>query len=248
MTEKPENEAIPKTRLTDQTDAQLRLLAISARASTMVHELMQPLCAAVNYLRGGARKLEQEDCAPETIDIFKRSEALVMRAADIVRGMRAFVLDGAVRGRPTRLADILEAARSQLSAEQRLSGDVTVALARDAELVNVDPLQIELVLSNLLANAMEAAPPGATADVRIHSRRLDDFVVVTISDAGSGLTDQVHENLFEPLFTTKTSGSGLGLPICKVIVEAHGGQLWAAQPSLSGATFYMTLPAAVDRP
>jgi signal transduction histidine kinase len=69
------------------------------------------------------------------------------------------------------------------------------------------------------------------------------LVIITIRDEGIGLTPESHARLFVPLFTTKATGSGLGLPLCKVVVEAHGGQLWADEPGPGGATFHMTLPA-----
>jgi two-component system sensor kinase FixL len=226
-----------------ESDAQLRLLAVSAMTSTLLHELMQPLSAALNYLGVASRRLQRDD-RDTGLDALGRSEASVRKATDIIRGMRAFVLDGAVRSRPLKLAEAVDKVREEMEAERRCAIDVAFVAGRNAETVVVDPLLIGLVLANLLVNAAEAVPQGSQARVRIGSSRLGDAVIVTISDEGPGLSTGVHANLFEALYTTKRAGAGLGLPLCKVIVEAHGGQLWAAGPGAIGATFFMTLPAA----
>jgi two-component system, LuxR family, sensor kinase FixL len=229
------------------SEAQLRLFALSATASAIMHELMQPLCAASNYLCTSVVQLNDQDCSPEAIEGVERSAILVARAVDIIRGMRTFVIDGSARGRAVCLEEVVESVRSQFVGENRRPVEMTLSFGPDANMVVADELHIELAIRNLLANAIEIAGPLSTARIAIRSHRVGDQVVLSISDSGPGMTAEVHEKLFDPFFTTRDSGTGLGLAISKVIVEAHGGHIWAGSPSPSGATFYIALPAA-DRP
>jgi signal transduction histidine kinase len=223
-------------------EPQMRLLAISAVAPVVVHELAQPLAAALNHLAVASRRLEGGNSAAVR-EAVRLAEATVTRAANIVRRMRAFMIEGAVDARPVNLGEAVRRVRTQICGERNCDLDLRVAVDRDADFVCADRLLIDLVLSNLLVNAAEAAPPGTPARVAIAAARLGDLVRITVSDTGRGLTAETRRRLFEPLFTTKPGGSGVGLALCKVIVEAHGGQLWAAEPGPGGATFHMTLPA-----
>lgn len=221
----------------------LRLLAVSAMTPVLIHELAQPLGAALNHLALASRRLEGAEIPAGAAQALDRSRAAVERAAELVRRMGGFVLEGAIRARPLDLGRLVRSARSSLTAEQICRLDVTVDLGRGADRVSGDDLLIELVLRNLLVNAIEAVPAGGQAKVRVGSSRFRDSIILTIGDDGTGLTEEAHARLFEPMHTTKRGGAGLGLPLCKVIAEAHGGQLWAAEPGTGGATFYLTLPA-----
>lgn len=221
---------------------QMRLLAISAIAPVVVHELAQPLAAALNHLAVASRRLDGGNSAAAR-EAVRLAEATVTRAANIVRRMRAFMVEGAVDARPVNLGEAARRVRTQVCGERNCDVDLRVAVDRDADFVCADRLLIELVLANLLVNAAEAARPGAPVRVAIGAARVGDIVRITVTDAGRGLTAETHKRLFEPLFTTKPCGSGVGLALCKIIVEAHGGQLWAAEPGAGGATFHMTLPA-----
>ena len=114
----------------------------------------------------------------------------------------------------------------------------------NARFVIAERIQIEQVLSNILENACEAVSGRDIRRITILAVSLGGEILVQIRDSGPGLSDHALEHLFEPLFTTKESGVGLGMPICKAIVDAHGGNLWADRPAEGGAMLSLTLPAA----
>ncbi len=107
-----------------------------------------------------------------------------------------------------------------------------------------DPLQLEQVVTNLARNALEAAQHRPKPWLRMVTRVSEEEVLVEIADNGEGLDEAMLSNLFEPFRTTKTTGTGLGLPICRTIVEAHGGRLWAENRVEGGAVFCFALPRA----
>ncbi len=111
-----------------------------------------------------------------------------------------------------------------------------------AEMIEVDPILFPLVLSNLMINAVEAVPKDQVAKVSCVSQRLNDTIIVEFTDEGPGISPEDFPNLFVPTFTTKPHGSGLGLPLCKLIVEAHGGDFTVGAPTPLGTCFFVTIP------
>jgi two-component system, LuxR family, sensor kinase FixL len=110
--------------------------------------------------------------------------------------------------------------------------------------VTADPVQIQQVLLNLLRNAVEAVQGGKRREIEIASARVDDEAEIRVSDTGPGLAAEVRERLFEPFVTTKEQGMGVGLSICRGIVERHGGRVWAEDRDGGGTTFRVRLPLA----
>ena len=222
--------------------ADLRLMAMTAMASTLAHELVQPLTAAINFLQASARRLRKDEAALESIELVDRSTKQIVKAIDLIRRMRGFALEGKVRGQRESLRQMIERVKADLVVQDRLAGELEVALNADAAYVLVDRIQIELVLTNLIVNAIESGPGQGEGRIEITSRLHDGQVEVSVRDFGEGITADEYVRLFDPLFTTKPHGTGLGLPICRAIVEAHGGRLWADSPNPSGAVFHFTLP------
>ena len=242
-----------------RTEAQLRLqqdsLSRLARlgsmgelAAAVAHELNQPLMAAGTYAR-----LVNEAMSAAPVDVAtaaetaKKAVAQVERAADVVRHLRALVrLDRSNRA-PCRFERIvqetIELCRPDLD---RAHVSVRTVVPADLPPVVVDLLQIEQILINLLRNAIEAiADGGATrGEIQIDAKVLDaDFIEVRVTDNGPGFPAQLLENAFLPLSSSKAEGLGIGLSLCRSIVEAHGGKLWI-DGSVRGATVHFTLPVA----
>src|SRR5690606_19894217 len=120
-----------------------------------------------------------------------------------------------------------------------------IDVASDVPLMAYDPIQIQQVLINLIRNGMEAMDAVTTNRVlRLRAHKEDDVVRVEISDNGPGI--ELPARMFEPFFTTKEHGMGIGLAICRSIVESHGGQLWAENNEPHGATFTFALPIATN--
>jgi two-component system sensor kinase FixL len=227
-----------------ELDAQLRFGAVSAVTSTMLHEVMQPLTTAMNYLGPLARRLEQEGHDHDLAQAAECSANAVRKAVDLIRRMRSFVTKGLVETEPASLRAMVERVCADLGLPAERALDLSTEFGPGAELVDVDPILFELVLTNLLTNAAEAVPLGERVRVCVVSRKLENAVMIEVTDTGPGVTAEVHPNLFQLTFTTKEDGSGLGLPLCKLIVEAHGGELFAGAPTPLGTTFFITVPAA----
>lgn len=221
-----------------------RLNAMGAMASTLAHELNQPLAAITNYLEA-CRYLTRSRGDPDhsILDALDRARVQALRAGDIIRKIRSFTVTGDVA--KVRL-DLDGVIRSACTAVRQLKVAAGVRIDCDFDPVPVcligDSLQIEQVMSNLIRNGVEATVGCARREVVVTSRLEAEEVCIRIADSGPGLSEAMLENLFEPFRTTKESGTGLGLPICRTIVEAHGGRLWAENGADGGAVFSVTLP------
>ena len=166
-----------------------------------------------------------------------------MKAGEIVRRMRNFIVSGKICGRREDLGEMIERAVEALARADGADVEIEYGFGPNARFVIAEQIQIEQVLSNMLRNACEAVSGRDTRRITILALRVGGEILVQVRDSGPGLTDHALEHLFEPLFTTKAGGVGLGMPICKAIVDAHGGRLWADTPAEGGAMLSLTLPA-----
>jgi len=229
-----------------------RLSAMGTMASTLAHELNQPLTAIANYLEA-ARDLIGEP-ADETGALVREavseSAKEALRAGAIVRRLREFVTRGETDKQPEHLPELIEeAARLALVGARERNIRAFYDLDPAADLVVIDRVQIQQVLVNLLRNAVEALADAPARDIRIAAAPVDDSMVrVTVSDSGPGLAPEVAEHLFEAFTTTKRDGMGLGLSICRTIIEAHGGRIWYQPAPGGGTTFHFTLIAGKEEP
>jgi two-component system, LuxR family, sensor kinase FixL len=220
-----------------------RLSAMGTMASTLAHELNQPIAAVANYVEGSIDLLEsdREGHAEMVREALKDAASEAFRAGHIVRRLRAFVTRGEVEKRVEPLAPLIEEACALgLAGAAERGVDCRQAVAADAGPVLVDRIQIQQVLVNLLRNAMEAMPSGGALEIRAKAENGHAHLVV--ADNGPGLSAEVRDRLFEAFTSTKREGMGLGLSICRTIVEAHGGRIWAAPRDGGGTEFHFTLP------
>ncbi|MEG3123380.1 PAS domain-containing sensor histidine kinase [Sphingomonas sp. GB1N7] len=222
-----------------------RLSAMGTMASTLAHELNQPLTAIANYVET-ARDMLAETESPElavirdALDLAARQS---LRAGDIVRRLREFVARGEVGRAPEMLdAVVTEAAALGLIGAREAGVRVVMALDPDPHLVLIDRVQIEQVLVNLIRNALQAMQDRPTRELTISTvHEAPGCVQVTVADTGSGIGADMADRLFQAFATTKDEGMGLGLSICRTIVEAHGGRIWATPSPGGGAAFHFTL-------
>jgi two-component system sensor kinase FixL len=225
-----------------------RLTAMGEMASALAHELNQPLSAIANYLRGSRRLLEKGDPAdlPRLAEALDRAGDQAIRAGDVIRRLRDFIGRGETERRIESISKLVEEASAlALVGVKQLGVRVTMQFDPSADLVLADRVQIQQVVINLIRNAVDAMRGAELADLRVQAAaRGDGFTVVSVSDTGSGLSEEVKSRLFEPFMTTKKEGMGVGLSICRTIVEAHGGAIWASNNQGPGATFAFTLPLA----
>jgi two-component system sensor kinase FixL len=224
-----------------------RVSAMGTMASSLAHELNQPLTAIANYVEAARDLLgdplpENVDTAREALDDAARES---VRAGQIVRGLREFIGRGETERRVESLPRLIGEANALALIGAREQGiEVDVSLDPRAEKVFAAGVQVQQVLVNLIRNAVEAMAASRTRQLVIRTKRNSrEMVQVSVSDSGQGLDAAILERLFEPFVSTKGSGMGLGLSICRTIIESQGGTIWA-EPATDGVTFNFTLPSA----
>jgi two-component system sensor kinase FixL len=166
-----------------------------------------------------------------------------VRAGQIVRRLRDFISRGETERRIESLRKLVtEASALALVGTGEHGLEVQVKLDQQADAVLVDRIQIQQVLLNLIRNAIEAMQQSRVRRLLIASAREPGGLVrITVADSGPGLDPQVAWRLFEPFLSTKATGMGLGLSICRTIVEGHGGRIWAEPSKLGGTAFHFTV-------
>lgn len=223
-----------------------RLNTMGEMAAALAHELGQPLAATLNYLHGCQLRLMGGDYDRELFDS-AISQAIyhAEQAGGIVRHVRQFVRKHEPESVLVSLNGLIEQMLSFLEFERRQSRTTwRLDLASELPSVMVDPLEIKQVMVNLLKNAFEAMadlPPEARI-IDIGTSREGGFVEVTVSDRGPGISKTKLTQIFNPFYTTKPNGMGLGLAVCRSIVESHGGRLTVTRNVHGGAGFAFTLP------
>lgn len=225
-----------------------RVSSMGSLASAIAHELNQPLTAVANYVEAARDLLADPDA--ETIAMVREalSEAAEqsVRAGQIVRRLRDFIAYGETERRIESLPRLINEANAlALVGSGEHAIDVQVRLDPRAGRVLVDRIQIQQVLLNLIRNAIEAMVDSPVRRLRIETRRDEDgFIRLTVADTGGGIGESVAAQLFHPFISTKGTGMGLGLSICRTIVDAHGGRIWAEPVPSGGTAFHFTLPDA----
>ena len=222
-----------------------RVTAMGTLATSIAHELNQPLTAIANYVETSRDLLADPD--PETIEMVREAlaecAAQSVRAGQIVRRLRDFISRGESERRIESLGRVVnEASALALVGAGERGVEVEVRLDPSADSVLVDRIQVQQVILNLVRNAIEAMAESPVRRLLIRSRRAQaGQVEVVIEDSGPGLATEVAERLFEPFLSTKSEGMGLGLSICHTIVQGHGGRIWAEPSTLGGTAFHFTL-------
>jgi signal transduction histidine kinase len=219
-------------------------------SASLSHELRQPITAAIldtkTCLRWLTRDQPNLEAAREaTLRAMKDST----RASEIINRLRSFYKKDAPPERESvdvneLIGELLVLLRSEA---HRYSIHMCTDLAPDLPNATADRIQIQQVLMNLMLNSIEAMKE-TSGELTIKSERGDDGqLLISVRDTGVGLPAENADQIFNTFFTTKPQGSGMGLPICRSIVESHGGRLWANKNSRRGATFQFTLPAEVTK-
>ena len=229
-----------------------RLITMGEMASTLAHELNQPLAAIANYSAGCVNRLQSGEYRREDIlTAMQKASAQAERAGKIIRRVREFVKKSEPRRHPVDLVGIVEDAIGFVEIDARRHGaQVHSQVPADLPPVFADAVMIEQVVLNLVKNAIEAMRdmPADERIVTVSARRDGAAQVeVEVADRGPGLSDEARERLFTPFYTTKAEGMGMGLNICRSIVEFHEGRLWVDANPAGGCIFRFTLPLEIPR-
>jgi two-component system C4-dicarboxylate transport sensor histidine kinase DctB len=226
----------------EQTLAQSsKLAALGEMSAAVSHELNQPLAAMKTYL-AGARLLLKRNRPDEAVSSFQRIDDLIERMGAITKQLKSYARHGSKTFEPVNMGDALASALSLMEPQLRQRQvKITRALPTEPVLVMGDRVRIEQVMVNLLRNALDATRNTRDAEIEILLAK-GETAMLTVRDNGQGIEDL--ENLFEPFYTTKQPGDGvgLGLAISSGIVNDLGGRLTARNAASGGAVFEMQLP------
>lgn len=225
-----------------------RMSEIGQMATTLAHELNQPLAAVANYINGSRRLLDVAEPAeklPAVRQALAAAAQQAIHAGQIIRRMRSFVARGDTDKRIEELDELVQGAAELVSlpAKQRRV-EVRLDLQPRGQRVLADRTQVQQVLVNLMHNAIEAMEESERRSLTVTARPVEgEMVEIAVADTGPGIPPEIAADLFKPFNTTKRSGMGVGLSVCRTIVEAHGGRIQAEPNPGGGTVFRFTLPA-----
>jgi two-component system sensor kinase FixL len=225
-----------------------RLAAMGGMAAGLAHELNQPLSANATYLRVAQRLLRMPShqrpvSVEETLD---RAAEQIMRAGRIISSLRGLAAHGEPDKLVLSLHDLIRKTHEFIAgALKETNVKMILLLNAEKDVILADGIQIQQVLTNLVSNAKESMCASDRRVLTISTSLVEkDMIQVDVADTGPGLPDEIKGRLFEPALTTKDKGMGVGLPMSRMIVEAHYGKIWARPEVETGATFSFTLPLA----
>jgi signal transduction histidine kinase len=251
-------EALARER-EEQLGRTARLIAVGEMASTFAHELNQPLGAIANYNNAAIRLLKSRSAAPDAppqagsaddralLEIMEKASGQALRAGEVVQRIREFVRRQAPELRAERPEEMV--AEAVAAAEGELLGgapEISVEVPPGLPNVAADRSMIAKVMVNLARNAVDAMAdlPGREQRLVLRAAAREGRVEFQFADRGRGVPPDLEQKLFQPFLSSKAGGLGLGLAICRSIVEYHRGELWFTRNPEGGTTFHFTLPVA----
>ena len=228
-----------------------RLSTLGEMAASLAHELNQPLTAIATYTQACQRLIESGQSDDEEIlATLKKCTSQAQRAGEVIRRLRQFVKKKEVGRQEISCDDMIHDVAALAEVDARDNGiPLTIDVAEGLPNITVDAVQIQQVILNLIRNGIDSMINTDHVDEGISvsvSHSENDQVKVAVTDHGNGITKEVEERIFQPFFTTKRSGMGLGLAISRSIIESHGGVLGFTKNPSGGTTFYFTLPVTVE--
>jgi C4-dicarboxylate-specific signal transduction histidine kinase len=238
----------------EQTSAELahagRVSMLGQLSASIAHEVNQPLTAIINYGKSSKRFLARAEPDLASVDsCVDKMVSNATRAAYVVGRVRLLAKKASAAAEPIALAELFDDAMALIEREAR-ANDVSVKRSGLQALppVFADRVQVQQVLMNLLMNGIQAMRDvtGRARELCIHTDVTpDDMVSISVRDCGTGFPTANQDQIFEPFFTTKSDGMGMGLSICRSIVEVQGGRITAANNHDVGATVSFTLPTQI---
>lgn len=234
-------------RQQERLDHTTRLISMGEMASSLAHELNQPLAAIANYAMGCVKRLQDDEFdRKEMLEAMQKANLQAERAGKIIRRMREFVRKSEPHREAVKLHEIVEETLGLAEIDARKLGiAIRCEVSADLPPVFADRIMIEQVLLNLIRNGIEAMAdtPREQRTLSVTAHAVEPGrIEVEICDHGIGFDAADAERMFSPFFTTKTQGLGMGLNICRSIIEFHRGRLWAQPMPGGGSLFAFSLP------
>jgi PAS domain S-box-containing protein len=224
-----------------------RLITMGEMASSLAHELNQPLSAIANYCAGCVKRMQAGNYKlDDLLAAMQKASDQAERAGKIIRRMRDMVKKGDPNRQPIALEELVDETRAFADIDaQRTGTQIVVDLPENLPKIVVDRIMIEQVLLNLFKNGIEAMTdvPVERRLLTLQALRVDERMLeITVADQGHGLAEEDIEKIFAPFYTTKAEGMGIGLAICRSIIEFHQGRLWVEPRREGGTVFHFTVP------
>ncbi|MBP3955531.1 histidine kinase [Gemmata sp. G18] len=217
-----------------------QLAWVGQMAAGIAHEVRNPLTVIKLLVQAATDPRRATGFRPQDLRVL---EGEILRLEQIIRTFLDFARPPRPEKKPVEPGELIRSCLAGIGARAELQGvDVRAVLSPALPMLDADPGQLGQVFYNLLFNALDVLPTGGT--LRVTARENEDVLVVQISDTGPGLPSGLEEQIFDPFISTKETGLGLGLSICRRIVEAHGGSIGAANGPAGGAVFVVRLPCA----
>ena len=225
-----------------------RMSGMGQMASSLAHELNQPLTAVSTLMQAARRMLEQGDASAiaRARDAVERASQQVLRAGEIIRRLREFASRGDTEKTVLRVDTMINEAIALARISNKFGTTKVQLQLADTPTVVVDKIQIQQVILNLLRNGLEAMENMAKPVLTVSANVVNDMVEIAVADVGPGIAPEVKERLFQPFVTTKQHGMGVGLAICRTIIESHSGRLYAVEGPNGGTVFRFTLARAIE--
>jgi signal transduction histidine kinase len=229
-----------------------KVMSVGEMAATLAHELNQPIGSILNYLSGCIRRLEPAtDVTNQLLEPLSEAHRQAQRAASIIDRIRQFVRSREPKPDSLDISEVVRTVLAIVEPDTRRSLiSVETDLPSELPLVCADRVMIEQVLHNLAKNAIEAMQmhPGIAHSLKISATPgRHEAVEISVRDTGPGLPEHTKDQVFSPFFSTKSDGLGIGLNICRSLVEYHGGSLVFSNNREGGSTFSFTLPLVQPR-
>lgn len=222
-----------------------RLSELGQMVSALSHEVNQPLTAIANYA-AGLRRMLASDNSPTARNAVDKIAEQADRARRIVQSLRSLVRKESRERQIERLEPLIQETSALALIGTSRSIDLHIKIAPDATQAFVDRVQIQQVLLNLMRNAVEAMSGSRVRRLTVATAARGNSVEISVADTGPGLSQAVRDRLFHPFTTTKSEGLGIGLSICRTIVEAHGGELICDSAEGQGTLFRFTVPRSAE--
>ena len=240
---------LARSVMAESREREARLMTMDVLSASIAHEMSQPLASIVTNADAAARWMGRP--TPD-LDEVKASLGQIRdsayRARDLIGSIRAMIKRDARNRLPLDINDLVREIVALMERElQRNRISVELELDEHLPTVQADHVQLQQVLINLITNGLEAMAGNRRARIlRVKSAIQEpDSVLISVADTGTGIDPEIVDRIFNPLFTTKSNGMGMGLSICRSIIEGHGGRLWASAGAEGGSVFQFVLPANI---